>query len=140
ESRIRYLISKLENIEKLALAHPFVKGFNKIHHCVNDQMVKDVIHGIFDSASINGIKSKNNAELSQNIRNGDTDITTIRVLYTTTFYVGLEIETGTMLQKQLDITCPTQEFINLVKGWNKYDEKSMDINVKYVKSSDLPPE
>ncbi|CAG8647693.1 23645_t:CDS:10 [Cetraspora pellucida] len=139
ESRIRYLISKLENIEQLALAHPFTKGFNKIHHCINDQMVKDVIHGIFDSTSINGIKSKNNAELSQNVQN-DTNITTIRVIYTTIFYVGLEIETGTMLPKQLNITWPTQEFIKLVKGWDKYDEKSMDINVKYVKSAELPPE
>ncbi|CAG8766326.1 16274_t:CDS:2, partial [Dentiscutata heterogama] len=88
ESRIRYLISKLEKIENLALAHPFAKGFNNIHHCINDQMMKDVMHGIFDSASIN---DRTNFELSQNVQNV-SDTAFVRVIYTTTFYIGLEIE------------------------------------------------
>ncbi|KAF0484400.1 PolyA polymerase [Gigaspora margarita] len=133
ESRVRYLISKLESIGSLALAHPFAKGFNKIHHCINDQMVKDVMRGVFDSTSIN---DKNDTELSQNIQDV-TDTANIRVIYTTTFYIGLEIESGS---RQLDLTWPTQEFIKFVKGWDKYDEKSMGITIRYVKSVELPSE
>ncbi|CAG8820416.1 26140_t:CDS:2, partial [Gigaspora rosea] len=59
-----------------------------------------------------------------------TDTANIRVIYTTTFYIGLEIESGS---RQLDLTWPTQEFIKFVKGWDKYDEKSMGITIRYVK-------
>ncbi|CAG8631363.1 13040_t:CDS:10, partial [Dentiscutata heterogama] len=136
ESRIRHLISKLESVENLELAHPFVKGFDKIHHCTNDQMATDVMHGIFDSTSIT---DKNNIESSQN----STDAATARVIYTTTFYVGLDIsrrDPSTKAPRQLNISWPTQEFIKLVKVWDKYDEKSMGIHIKHVKSSELPPE
>ncbi|CAG8705054.1 7997_t:CDS:10 [Dentiscutata erythropus] len=136
ESRIRHLISKLESVENLELAHPFVKGFDKIHHCTSDQMATDVMHGIFDSTSIT---DKNNTESSQN----STDAATARVIYTTTFYVGLDIsrrDPGTKAPRQLNISWPTQEFIKLVKVWDKYDEKSMGIHIKHVKSSELPPE
>ncbi|CAG8587785.1 13781_t:CDS:10 [Gigaspora margarita] len=132
---IRHLISKLESVENLELAHPFVKGFDKIHHCTNDQMATDVMHGIFDSTSV----TDKNTELSQN----NTDAVTVRVIYTTTFYVGLDIsrrDPGTKAPRQLNISWPTQEFIKLVKVWDKYDEKSMGIHIKHVKSSELPPE
>ncbi|RIB08942.1 Poly(A) polymerase central domain-containing protein [Gigaspora rosea] len=135
ESRIRHLISKLESVENLELAHPFVKGFDKIHHCTNDQMETDVKHGIFDSTSV----TDKTTELSQN----NTDAATVRVIYTTTFYVGLDIsrrDPGTKAPRQLNISWPTQEFIKLVKVWDKYDEKSMGIHIKHVKSSELPPE
>ncbi|CAG8806487.1 1823_t:CDS:2, partial [Racocetra persica] len=84
ESRIRHLVSKLESVENLALAHPFVKGFDKIYHCTSDQMATDVMHGIFDSTSTS---DKNSTELSQN----GTEPATVRDIYTTTFYVGLDI-------------------------------------------------
>ncbi|CAG8679175.1 12471_t:CDS:2, partial [Racocetra fulgida] len=70
--------------ENLALAHPFVKGFDKIYHCTSDQMATDVMHGIFDSTSTS---DKNSTELSQN----GTEPATVRDIYTTTFYVGLDI-------------------------------------------------
>ena len=32
ESRIRHLVTKLERVENLVLAHPYIKGFEKVIH------------------------------------------------------------------------------------------------------------
>ncbi|RHZ75399.1 hypothetical protein Glove_214g13 [Diversispora epigaea] len=43
ESRIRHLISKLETVENLNLAHPFVKGFDKVYYCTSEQEANDIL-------------------------------------------------------------------------------------------------
>ena len=89
ESRIRHLISKLEGVDNLYLAHPFVKGFDKVHHCATEQEANDVSHGIYNlkptSEGISTGSSKNGNE------NG-SDTSALRIVYTTTFYVGLDVE------------------------------------------------
>ncbi|CAG8743235.1 5506_t:CDS:2, partial [Acaulospora morrowiae] len=137
ESRIRHLISKLENVENLSLAHPFVKGFDKVYNSAPEQEANDISHGIFDSKS-----SSDKSSSSESSQNG-TEKNIGQTLYTTTFYVGLLInprEAGSTSPRQLNISWPTQEFMKLVRSWDKFDEKTMDITIKYVKSADLPPE
>jgi poly(A) polymerase len=85
ESRIRHLISKLENVDNLCLAHPFVKGFDKVHHCATEQEANDVSHGIYNLKTISENSSKNGNE------NGG-DASAYRIVYTTTFYIGLLVE------------------------------------------------
>ncbi|CAG8541338.1 5659_t:CDS:2 [Acaulospora colombiana] len=121
ESRIRHLISKLENVENLSLAHPFVKGFDRVQHCATEKEAEDVQHGIFDYNKSQNDKS--GSESSQNF--AETNI--FRTVYVTTFYIGLSID-------------PREEFIKLVKSWDKFDEKSMGIAIRYVKRGDLPQE
>lgn len=46
---------------------------------------------------------------------------------------------GSTTPRQLDISWPTAEFTKMVKSWDKYDEISMGIVVKYVKWYDSQP-
>jgi len=39
ESRIRQLVKKLEYVESLALAHPFIKGFHQVSYCISNDEV-----------------------------------------------------------------------------------------------------
>ena len=45
ESRIRQLVMKLEYVDSLTLAHPFVKGFEQVHYCLTDEEVRAVAQG-----------------------------------------------------------------------------------------------
>jgi len=45
ESKVRLLVSELEKEETIDIAHPFNKGFQRVHHCVGDQQIDEVIKG-----------------------------------------------------------------------------------------------
>ena len=71
---------KLELVDTLTLAHPFIKGFDQVAYCVSDDEIRLVAMG----------------ETTPTIaRRGAEDIEGIegaRPVYSTTFYVGLETE------------------------------------------------
>ncbi|RIA95304.1 Poly(A) polymerase pla1 [Glomus cerebriforme] len=139
ESRIRHLISKLETVDNLYLAHPFVKGFDKVHHCATEKEANDVSHGIYNLKPTSE-RSGTDSSKSGNENGSNTIYTT----YTTTFYIGLLVERravgSTSVHRQLNLSWPISEFTKLVKSWDKYDDKHMEIAVKNVKSTQLPQE
>ena len=45
ESRIRQLVMKLEYVDALTLAHPFVKGFDQTLFCLSDDEVRACASG-----------------------------------------------------------------------------------------------
>ncbi|KAF9023176.1 Nucleotidyltransferase, class I, C-terminal-like protein, partial [Rhodocollybia butyracea] len=45
ESRIRQLVMKLEYVESLILAHPFIKGFEQVCHCLSEEEIRAVAQG-----------------------------------------------------------------------------------------------
>ncbi|KAJ3116277.1 polynucleotide adenylyltransferase [Phlyctochytrium bullatum] len=127
ESRLRQLVMKLENVENLEVAHPYIKSFERKCSCRTEKEGIDAAHGIYpkeetatDNSSENGV---------------------IKTVYTSTFYIGLQIApfTGNAPRK-LDLTWPTQEFVKLVKMWEQYDQSTMGIVVQNIKSTALPPE
>ncbi|KAI5123418.1 hypothetical protein M0805_006123 [Coniferiporia weirii] len=129
ESRIRQLVMKLEYVESLTLAHPFIKGFDQTLHCLNDEEVRACASGELPDAVAR--RKKEDTE-------GKEGASTV---HTTTFYIGLAIEPkqpGATGPRRLDISYPTTEFTKLVKVWEKYDESSMGIIVRHIKSSSLP--
>lgn len=80
ESRIRQLVMKLEYVESVQLAHPFIKGFEQVSYCVGEEEVHHVAEGdIPESVSK---RKKEDIE-------GKEDS---KVVYSTTFYIGLAIE------------------------------------------------
>lgn len=146
ESRIRQLVMKLEYVEALTLAHPFIKGFDQIHYCLGDEEVRACASGEVPEA----VSKRKKADTE-----GKEGASTV---YTTSFYIGLAIEPKqrafwsikTVLQslcslllagakagatgpRRLDISYPTTEFTKLVKVWEKYDESSMGIIVRHIK-------
>ena len=141
QSRLRQLVTKLEYLESLIHAHPFVKGFDQVSYCLNEEEVRLVAQGepsnAIASRTKEGIEGKEGAG----------------PVYSTTFYIGLAIEprsgivsvfaiyglivetlaAGAVGPRKLDISCPTTEFTKLVKMWEKYDGLTMGIVVRHIK-------
>lgn len=80
ESRIRQLVMKLEFVESLTLAHPFIKGFDQCFYCLSDEELRSVAQG--DISDTIQRRKKEDVE-------GKEGMSTV---YTTTFYIGLAIE------------------------------------------------
>ncbi|KAI9447930.1 poly-A polymerase [Lactarius indigo] len=123
------LVMKLELVDSLTLAHPFIKGFEQVAYCVSDEEVRLVAQGETTEAI-----AKRKAEDIEGIEGA-------RPVYSTTFYVGLGIEAkqpGSTGPRKLDISWPTTEFTKMVKSWDKFNEVKMGIIVRHIKSSALP--
>ena len=71
---------KLEFVESLILAHPFVKGFDQISYCVTEEEVRAVAQGEISDA----ISSRKKEDMEG--KEG------VSLVYSTTFYIGLQIE------------------------------------------------
>ena len=143
ESRLRQLVMKLEYVETLILAHPFVKGFDQVSYCLNEEEVRLVAQGEPSDAIAN--RKKEDLEGKEGPGAGP--------VYSTTFYIGLAIEprqgivsvlaiygpiidalvAGAVGPRKLDISYPTTEFTKLAKMWEKYDEATMGIVVRHIK-------
>jgi poly(A) polymerase len=129
ESRIRQLVMKLEYVDSLILAHPFIKGFEQVCYCLSEEEIRSVAQG--DISETISKRQKEDIEGKEGAG----------PIHTTTFYVGLAIEPkqpGAVGPRRLDISYPTTEFTKLVKMWEKFDETTMGIVVRNIKSSSLP--
>lgn len=138
---------KLEYVDSLTLAHPFIKGFEQVSHCLTDEEVRAVAQG-----EVSDVVSKRKKEDIEG-KEGASSV------YTTTFYIGLAIEpkqreapllvsqdsrrtndlsqAGAVGPRRLDISYPTTEFTKLVKMWERFDEATMGIVVRHIKRSAL---
>lgn len=123
ESKIRQLVMKLEYVDTLALAHPFVKGFTHEHTCVNEEENRAVRIGEIPPAVA--------VRTSQDV----DGVEGAETVWTTSFYIGLVIERkqGVNGQRKLDISYPTIEFTKTVKMWEGFDDESMGVIVRYIK-------
>ncbi|KAF9478663.1 Poly(A) polymerase [Pholiota conissans] len=129
ESRLRQLVMKLEYVDSLILAHPFTKGFDQVSYCLSEEEVRAVAQGEISDA----VASRKKEDIEGKEGAGP--------VYSTTFYIGLAIEPkqpGAVGPRKLDISYPTTEFTKLVKMWEKFDESTMGIVVRHIKSSSLP--
>jgi poly(A) polymerase len=136
---------KLEYVEALVLAHPFIKGFDQVSYCLSDEEVRTVAQG---ETSETIAKRK-----PEDIEGKDG----AGPVYSTSFFIGLTIEpkqreaksipqqywwsdhffaAGATGPRRLDISYPTNEFTKMVKMWEKFDEPSMGIVVRHIKRSD----
>lgn len=154
ESRIRQLVMKLEYVDTLLLAHPFVKSFDRTNYCANEEEQRAV--------SIGEVPAEVEKRTEKDLKEGEGG-----TVYTTTFYIGLQIErrpgessrkrgsgqSPTRVQtdflprsaplssaagaqqgtRKLDISYPTNEFTKLVKLWDNYDAETMGVIVRYIK-------
>lgn len=80
ESRIRQLVMKLEYVDSLTLAHPFIKGFEQVSHCLTDDEVRAVAQGEI----LEAVAKRRKEDIE-----GKEGASTV---YSTTFYIGLAIE------------------------------------------------
>lgn len=78
ESRVRHLVSKLERMDNLMFAHPYIKGFDKVIHYKTAVEKNDAAHGIIHPPA-------------DEQTDGMEDSQEPKTMYTSTFYVGLDI-------------------------------------------------
>ena len=108
ESKVRHLVTELENDSAIDIAHPFNKGFERVHRCSNQDEIDAVTGGDLryqvaevKTETTDAIKDpKHNAAA-----NGEADNITIsngtngelangnekHLVYTTTYYIGIEM-------------------------------------------------
>lgn len=106
ESKLRHLVGALDRKGTIAVSHPFPKGFERIHIVSNDQEAEAVKNGstkyqakgtktettdevgdaTHQAVAESGIQAPDNTE-SADKTSGDS-----RTVYTTTYYIGLELK------------------------------------------------
>lgn len=161
EAKLRQLVLKLELVDMINLAHPYVKGIDKIHYCLTPEEADIVTKGgDIPGRSIRveeGSLEMNHTELlkQQGLVTEENE-KDIKRIFTTTFYIGFVIapKIGKLLhiniayeykisnhlihiaggeQRKLNLVWPVQEFTKLVKTWDKFDDKEMKITIQSIK-------
>eukprot|EP00158_Paraphelidium_tribonemae_P005040 Partr_v1_DN27127_c2_g1_i2_m16194 putative poly(a) polymerase len=158
ESRLRHLVLKLEFVENLELAHPFMKGFDKVLIAHSEEEAVAFSRGQFPDADssvvVNSVVS--DAVTPSTPVTADSVVPTTpvpaveedgderkypRPIYLTIFYVGLRVDPKPSDgPRKLDISWPAKDFMTMCKSWENYNDQSMGISSKYIKKGSLPPE
>mgnify|MGYP001597246539 CR=1 FL=1 len=136
---------KLEYVETIKLAHPYLKGFDQVSHCLTVPERELVARGDIPLA----VSERTEEDLTPEAAG---------TVWTTTFFIGLVIDrnpgpsgprtpaplavnharsfagASAKAPRRLDISYPTNEFTKLVKMWDKYDPNSMGVMVRYMKA------
>jgi poly(A) polymerase len=88
---------KLEILETIKLAHPFNKGFDIVHFCQTEEEAIRVANGelkaIGNQSGVKTVVTDLKAAQNGEIEKTNEDDSKFKV-YTTTYYVGLEINAG----------------------------------------------
>ncbi|KAI9775285.1 MAG: polynucleotide adenylyltransferase, partial [Peltula sp. TS41687] len=156
ESKVRLLVTAIEQLESIELAHPFIKGFDRIHHCQTEEEVEKITNGDLQFQRTNGVITEStnlvNDQKPNGVAQGDPETTETQngngeqqtktgaqhVIYTTTYYIGIEIvQDGT---KQLDLSYETKEFKDICTGWERYNADLNSLSVSLTRNYDLPPD
>lgn len=156
ESKVRLLVSNLDNQGSIAVARPFNKGFERVHHCKNEDeieaatsgdlryqasdvktettdAVKDPKHGAAAEGGGEDMKMPNgDSQPTTTMTNGDE----VHTIYTTTYYVGIELRQDG--NKRLDISYQTKEFKDLCLSWQNYNPEQNSLTITNTRSYDLP--
>lgn len=144
ESRLRFLVQKLEVHESIALAHPYVKYFE--HSFVIPKNEVDIRRQLLNSfGSISGEElmlkvteitdeNKNSSEIKNLVNDEENYV----VLHITTLYIGLQLQTTAGSDKKVDIHVICKDFMNFCQQLETYDETKNDLQIKGVRLYDLP--
>ncbi|KJK75438.1 Poly(A) polymerase [Metarhizium anisopliae BRIP 53293] len=140
ESKVRMLVQKLEQHPSIALAHAFNKGYERRHQCKDDSEIAQVQDGSLDFFIKGDEDCQATAKLESEeprhdaIENGDTESKRPTKVFTTTHYIGLELDEAA---KSLDLSYQVDEFKVLCTQWQKYQEELkplVSIGVQHVRN------
>lgn len=143
ESRVRFLVQKLEAHDAIALAHPYVKEFE--HTFI---LPKEDVEGrkklLLTFGTLKGEEFlKSYTQVTEDNKNNDeikakmADENNI-VLHITTLYVGLQLQHTSGDSKKVDIQSVCADFFTFCKQLETYDENINDLQIRGVKLYDLP--
>ncbi|CAI5759948.1 unnamed protein product [Candida verbasci] len=129
ESKLRLLVQKLESVDGIELAHPYVKSFENSFYCKNDDDIKSVI---------NSYGTLEGDEITKNLpKTIEVGTTNPFELHLTKLFIGLKLDLQKDGDKKLDIQYPCSEFFNICKGWQDFQAEKHFIQIRNVKLYDL---
>ncbi|RCK65211.1 Poly(A) polymerase PAPa [Candida viswanathii] len=134
ESKLRLLVQKLELVEGIELAHPYVKTFEDGFLCKDSEEATTVVnsYGTLEGDEI----TKSIALPDANNRDGEQKENKVE-LHLTKLFIGLKVDLQKDGGKKLDIQYPCTEFFNICKGWLDFDSEKHFIQIRKVKLYDL---
>jgi poly(A) polymerase len=126
ESKLRQFIMKLELVENLEVAHPYIKGYDRTFECATEKQRINAHHGNF-------LEFDN---LEEQVDTSEKFEVPVKVC-TTTFYVGLRVSArnpASNSKRELDFSYPKQEFQKLLESWDLFDLEHMGTHILHIKS------
>ncbi|KAF2261764.1 Poly(A) polymeras-like protein [Lojkania enalia] len=133
QSKVRLLVKGIDDSDAgVDIARPYIKGFERMHRCENEDQVERIIQGNMDFQ----LTEEDAREATTSIANGEKQAKDQHIIYTTTWYIGLTLpESG---GKSLDISFPVAEFKRYVTLADTYDQDKMSVRVVHTRNYDLP--
>ncbi|KAI9610044.1 hypothetical protein H4Q26_007038 [Puccinia striiformis f. sp. tritici PST-130] len=131
EARLRQLVMKVEEVDTVDLAHPFINGFERESYYLTSEEVRMIQVGDVPP----DVKGRTQADIEGKEGSG--------AVYTSSFFIGLLVQpkpAGHTGPRKLDISYPVGEFTRMVKQWEGYAEDSMGIIVRYIKGAAQLPD
>ncbi|KAJ1963448.1 polynucleotide adenylyltransferase [Dimargaris xerosporica] len=151
ESRLRQLVGKLDDLDMLKVAHPFIKGFERNFECATAEEASEVKRGVIpptvtpitstaEKAASPDPKPATDDAPSSDRSSSPTDAAEKLRVYSTSFYIGILVADPKPGGEpcRLDVSWPTQEYINLVKAWPHFEDEHMGVVVRRVRRPMLP--
>lgn len=97
ESKIRQYIAKLELTPTILCAPPYVKGFDQVSECENDDEVRNVAMGyvveeVAKRTKMEKLEEGEESEAKDQLKKEQDKAAGKRSIWTTTFFVGLVVE------------------------------------------------
>ncbi|KAF8863816.1 Poly(A) polymeras-like protein [Acephala macrosclerotiorum] len=141
ESRVRILVGRLTEDTAISLAHPFNKGFNRAHRCRSDEEIDAVKSGslayyakdIGTETTGHGLAVGASKDEGVNGDKNSADEENVTMVYTTTDYIGLELDLEILAAKKLDLAWIVDEFKSLCYGWDGYNANTSALHIGNLK-------
>lgn len=163
ESKVRLLVSNLENQGSIQVARPFNKGFDRVHKCKKETEVEFIINGDMSyqatgskTETTDAVKDPKHTAIAEGGAEGmampnggdehDAGVEGMNTIYTTTYYVGIELAQGEHIRrlkvdyltlpdttKRLDISYQTKEFKDICLAWQNYDSELNSLNIIHTR-------
>lgn len=132
ESKIRLLVQKLETVEGIDLAHPFVEPIEK-NYKLDESNVRPFLDGYGTLKSEQDFKDKaTEIEADTEVESPDLKLLTMRL------YIGLIINLKDQQEKKIDLQEPCQDFHKIIKENTDFKDQTNFVIIKHVKLHDLP--
>lgn len=148
ESKLRHLVGALDRKATIGVAHPFPKGFERVHVVTEDQQA-DAVKSGSTQYQVQNMKTETLDETNPAVNSAAAQQETpqpeektdngTRTLYTTTYYIGLEIKPlQPGASRSLDISAESQIFKSTCTSWPGYQPGVDDLTITHVRNFDLP--
>ncbi|EER26783.1 poly(A) polymerase pla1, putative [Coccidioides posadasii C735 delta SOWgp] len=153
EAKLRHLVIALDKKASIEVAHPFPKGFERVHRCKDEKEIEVAKSGLTrfqvkgtktattdetnDPAHVAALESANGSINMPGL--GQTEESNNHTLHTTTYYIGLELKPLVPgASRSLDISSETHMFKNMCTSWAQYQPGINDLTITHVRNYDLP--